>query len=323
MIGAPIEVLSAHRMRRVEELMRRALTTDLREMADVVAYVFEAGGKRLRPGLTLLCGRLFDAEWDTITPIAAAVEMIHTATLLHDDIMDASPTRRGRRTVACRWDPLTAAAAGDFILAHAFRLLAACGRDDVLRAVSRITTRLCEGEVLQAQHRHNASVTVEQYLEIIDCKTADFLSCCCRLGAMLAGAPADAGDAIADFGLHLGRVFQITDDLLDYLGEPEVTGKDVGADFREGKYTLPVIMALREPSDASTRLRGLIACGDLSSDTFIEVRRAVVEAGGVRTACDAARSSFEAAVAALDALPSGAERDALRKLASWITSRST
>lgn len=307
----------------VEQFLRARLASDVPLMRDVCGYAFEAGGKRLRPALTLICGSMFGAPLGDLLPAAAAMEMIHTATLLHDDIMDASPTRRGRATVTRRWDPVTAVYAGDYILSRAFTLLSEYGRADILKVFSGVTSRLCEGEILQAQNRHRLEVTVEEYLEVIDCKTAHFLACCCRVGGMVAGAPDDALAALSAYGTQIGLVFQITDDLLDYLGDSEKTGKDVGADFREGKYTLPVLMALHSGRAEADRLRELLASEDRSESAFKDVRGLVLAAGGEKQAAAFAEDCTQAAISALDALPAGDERDALRYFAEWIARRST
>jgi geranylgeranyl pyrophosphate synthase len=307
----------------VESFLRSQLTSDLPLLQTVCEYVFEAGGKRLRPGLAIVSGRLFGASDEELLPAAAAVEMIHTATLLHDDIMDASPMRRGRVTVSRRWNPVVAVYSGDFILSRAFTLLSGYGRIDVLEAFSEVTTRLCRGELLQARHRHDLDISVEDYLAIIDCKTAHFLSACCRVGGMLASAAPEALDALSRYGTQIGLAFQVTDDLLDYVGDVEETGKDVGADFREGKYTLPVIMALQAEGDAAGALRDLLASEDHSDETFRRVRALVIDSGAVEHARGFALSCTEGAISALEALPPGGERDMLKDLAIWIASRTT
>ena len=307
----------------VEKFLRARLASDQSLLHSVCEYAFEAGGKRLRPCLTLVSGAMFGASLESLLPAAAAVEMIHTATLLHDDIMDASPMRRGRTTVTRRWDPVTAVYTGDYILSRAFTLLSEYGRADILTTFSGVTSRLCAGEILQARNRRNLSITVEEYLEIIDCKTAHFLACCCRVGGMAGDAPAEALSALSAYGTQIGLVFQITDDLLDYLGDTRKTGKDVGADFREGKYTLPVIMALRSGGPEAGRLRELLASDDMSETAFREAREAVIASGAAERAAAFAAECTEAAKAALEALPSGPDREALRYFAEWIARRST
>lgn len=307
----------------VEAYLRAQLHSELPLMREVCEYALDAGGKRLRPGLVMLCGRLLGAANEDLLPAAAAVEMVHTATLLHDDIMDASPMRRGRLTVARRWDPVVAVYAGDYILSRAFALLSEYEREDILNVFSEVTTRLCAGEVLQATKRHDLNVTVDDYLEIISCKTAYFLSCCCRVAGLIAHADEPVLDALSTYGREIGLVFQITDDLLDYVGDTEETGKDVGTDFREGKYTLPVIMALRSDNETSARLRDLLLGGDESDETFCRVRGTVIESGAVDRAHAFARECTNRAVEALETLPPLGERDALRRLALWIASRTT
>jgi octaprenyl-diphosphate synthase len=307
----------------VEAFLRSQLGSDLPLMREVCEYALDAGGKRLRPGLVMLCGRLLGAPSSVLLPAAAAVEMVHTATLLHDDIMDASPMRRGRLTVARRWDPLVAVYAGDYILSRAFALLSEYDREDILNVFSEVTTLLCKGEVLQATRRHDLGVTVDDYLEIINFKTAHFLACCCRVAGMIANAGESILDALSLYGRQIGLVFQITDDLLDYVGDTEETGKDVGTDFREGKYTLPVIMALCTEGDAGGRLRELLTSGDESDETFCRVRATVIESGAVDLARAFASECTDRAVEALECLPPTGERDALRRLALWIACRTT
>lgn len=307
----------------VEAFLRSQLASDDPLMRSVCEYALDSGGKRLRPGLVMLCGRLLGADSKDLLPAAAAVEMIHTATLLHDDIMDASPMRRGRLTVCRRWDPKVAVFAGDYILSRAFNLLSEYGRKDVMSVFSDVTTRLCAGEVLQASKRGNLAISVDDYLEIIDCKTAHFLSSCCRVGGLVANASDPALDSLSHYGKQIGLVFQMTDDLLDYVGDTRVTGKDVGADFREGKYTLPVIMALQSGGETTKRLIDVLTNGDCSDAAFTQVRTMVIQSGALDRARAAATECTHAAVAALESLPGGGERDALRRLAEWIASRTT
>jgi geranylgeranyl pyrophosphate synthase len=307
----------------VEGFLRRSLSSSLPTLQTVCDYAFEAGGKRVRPSLALVAGAMFGASLEELLPAAAAVEMIHTATLLHDDIMDASPMRRGRETVTRRWDPETAVYAGDYILSRAFMLLGEYGRADILSVFSEVTSRLCLGEVLQARNRRNLAVTVDEYLEIIDDKTAYFLASCCRVGGMVGNASPEALAALSAYGTQIGLVFQITDDLLDYLGDTRETGKDVGADFREGKYTLPIIMALHSGHPAAAPLREILASDDPSDGAFQEVRAAVLASGAAEAAHDFAMECTRAAVAALDDLPPGRERDALHFFAEWVKRRST
>ncbi|HEY3414193.1 MAG TPA: polyprenyl synthetase family protein [Armatimonadota bacterium] len=308
-------------MAEVEEFLRSQLASDDPLMASVCRYALDSGGKRLRPALVMLCGRLLGAGTQDLLPAAAAVEMIHTATLLHDDIMDASPMRRGRLTVCRRWDPKVAVFAGDYILSRAFNLLSDYGRKDVMSVFSEVTTRLCEGEVLQASKRGDLEISVDDYLEIINCKTAHFLSSCCRVGGLVANADEPALDALSQYGKQIGLVFQMTDDLLDYVGDTRETGKDVGADFREGKYTLPVIVALQARDETSRRLVDVLAHGDCSNAAFTRVRSLVIRSGALDRARAAADKCTEAAVESLNSLPDGGEREALRRLAQWIASR--
>lgn len=307
----------------VEQFLRSRLASDMPLLQEVCDYAFEAGGKRLRPCLALVSGAMFGAPLESLLRAAAAVEMIHTATLLHDDIMDASPTRRGRATVTRQWDAVTAVYAGDYILSRAFTLLSEYGRADILNVFSGVTSRLCEGEILQARNRRRLDVTTEECLTVIDCKTAHFLACCCRVGGMVAGAPPEALAALSAYGTQIGLVFQITDDLLDYLGDTEKTGKDVGADFREGKYTLPVLMALHSGHPEAARLRELLASEDRSNDAFRAVRACVLAAGGEKEAAAFADECTQSAIAALSELPAGPPRDALQYFAEWIARRST
>ncbi|NMC82812.1 MAG: polyprenyl synthetase family protein [Armatimonadetes bacterium] len=305
----------------IEVFIRDQLRSDLPLMRELCEYAFDAGGKRLRPGLTLLSGRLLGASRETLFPAAAAVEMIHTATLLHDDIMDASPLRRGRETVCRRWDAVKAVYAGDYILSKAFTLLSGYNRSDVLELFSEVTSRLCAGETLQARNRQNLGITLDDYLEIIDCKTALFLSSCCRVGGLLASASDTELNALTEYGSQIGRAFQITDDLLDYLGDSEQTGKDVGADFREGKFTLPVILALRGRDETADRLHALLASSSATDETFREVRRIVIESGAVNRTHDYAVHCTRNAIQSLRVLPSRPERTTLEELARWISNR--
>ncbi|MGD0898067.1 MAG: polyprenyl synthetase family protein [Thermoguttaceae bacterium] len=305
---------------RVEETLREQFRSDYPFIDGLVRYGFRLGGKRLRPALVLLCARACGRLRREHVVLAAAVEMIHTATLIHDDVLDEATMRRHLDTVNVRWNNETSVLLGDYFFSRSLCL--ASSLDDVFgcQAIGDATRSMCEGELRQAESRGNYALTEQHYFDIIASKTAALTACCCRIGAHYAGADPPVGEALARYGLQLGVAFQITDDLLDVVGDEATVGKSLGTDLLKQKSTLPLIRLLdRVSADERTELLGQLSG---SGNHHRDILRgwwgrsdALVYARG--QALQFARRAAQE----LDVLGPGAARDALAGLAEFVVNR--
>lgn len=310
-------------LRRVEELLRAELSSAVQTVAAASRHILDAGGKRLRPSLVLLsahaCRGGFDCE--RAARIAASTELIHMATLMHDDVIDGSDSRRGRTTPNAIWGNQVSVLTGDYMLAKAFSLLAPDGDTGITQALSCATVAMAEGEISQIESRGDWSAPAERYLSIIRDKTASFMSACCRIGAILAGGYQPAVEGLAQYGLNLGMAFQITDDLLDLVGDPVQTGKPVGADIREGKLTMPLILVLETAGTADRAALEQIIRGGAASEDIEFVQKLAVQTGAVGGTRETAAQYIEQAVEHLEALPASEARNCLEELARHVLQR--
>ena len=229
----------------VDNLIRANLNSEVPMVEEIAAYLIEAGGKRLRPLLVLLCAKACGYQGNEHVKLAAVIEFLHTAMLLHDDVVDESDLRRGRETVNAAWGNAPSVLVGDFLHSRAFEMMVDIGNIRVMEILSKATNVIAEGEVQQLSFIRNPATTEVEYLEIISRKTAMLFQAAAHAGAVLAGADEKTEHALRDYGLHLGLAFQMVDDQLDYLGTPEELGKNIGDDLAEGKVTLPLIVAMR------------------------------------------------------------------------------
>ena len=315
--------LLAPEMSRVSGVIReRMASRSAPRIPEVTAHLVEAGGKRLRPLLTLAAARLVGGGGEHPVRLAATVEFIHTATLLHDDVVDESRQRRGRPTANLLWDNQSSVLVGDYLFARAFELMVETGSLRVLAILSRASAQIAEGEVLQLTASRDLATDEAVYLEVVRGKTAALFAAACQAGGVIAGATEAQARALATYGDALGVAFQIADDLLDYEGRPGATGKDVGDDFREGKLTLPLIKAVAR-ADAEERAffaraigRGRAEEGDLERALAILARHDALEATRADALAWAARARDT-----LDALPGGEIAEALRDLADQAVLR--
>lgn len=254
----------------VNSTILEQLQSPVAMIPELASHLLQSGGKRLRPILTLSAARLFGYEGDDHTKLAAAVELIHAATLLHDDVVDGSRLRRGLKTANVIWGNKESVLVGDFIFSRAFELMVAARNLDVLQVLSHASGVIAEGEVLQLSTQKNINATFEMYLAVVESKTAALFAAAACAGAMIAGAPPAMSDALKRYGRNLGVAFQLVDDALDYTGFEEDLGKSVGDDFREGKMTLPIVYALDRASPAEkdfwrrTISKGVQEEGDLA-----------------------------------------------------------
>jgi octaprenyl-diphosphate synthase len=229
----------------VDDLIRANLTSEVPMVEEIAAYLIEAGGKRLRPLLVLLCAKASGYQGNDHVKLAAVIEFLHTAMLLHDDVVDESVLRRGRTTVNAEWGNAPSVLVGDFLHSRAFEMMVDIGNIRVMEILSKATNVIAEGEVQQLSFIRNPATTEVEYMEIITRKTAMLFQAAAQAGAVLAGANEETEHALRDYGLHLGIAFQMVDDQLDYLGTPGELGKNIGDDLAEGKVTLPLIIAMR------------------------------------------------------------------------------
>jgi heptaprenyl diphosphate synthase len=278
------------------------------------------GGKRLRPALVLLCGAFYPAVQSELVDVATAVELIHTASLVHDDVVDHAPLRRGHATISNRWGESRAVLYGDYLFARAFSLLTRHGFSSILDNMTRAISLMCEGEITQSSLLFNCNVTEADYLAYIHKKTAFFLSACCLAGAEACGMPNVGKKALASYGLQLGYAFQLTDDLLDFTGDIHDTGKPVLHDLKEGILTQPVIKLLRDPQ-YSLQTRKIIEERDFTAGNLICIQQALQESGILADTRDKARALVARAKQNLEKLPLKPSRPILARLADHIARR--
>jgi octaprenyl-diphosphate synthase len=309
----------------VEVLLGDEIRSDVRAAYAISGHTLSAGGKRLRPALVVLAARaaahLFPQK--TVFASAAAAELIHMASLIHDDVVDGSAERRGRPTANATFGNQISVLVGDYLLAKSIYLAAREGNMDVIRVFSKVTVGLSEGEVLQITAKGDVDTSEETYLTIIEKKTAGFIAGCCEVGAMLASATPTQVAALSSYGLNCGLAFQIADDLLDYTGDPRKTGKPQCGDLREGKMTLPLILTLRDVSDDEKAhlLHILQEPESLSEPEIADVRATIARHEGFTRTAETARRYVAEAQAALQALPDSPYRDSLNALADYALTR--
>jgi octaprenyl-diphosphate synthase len=312
--------LVAPDMAAVDAVIRARLVSGVPLINTVSAYIVSAGGKRLRPAILLLAAGALGHRGPARHELAAVVEFIHTATLLHDDVVDESALRRGRPTANASFGNAASVLVGDFLYSRAFQMMVAVGKPAVLPILSEATNVIAEGEVLQLMNMHQPDITREAYLQVIRFKTAKLFEASARLGAVVADAPAAMEDACAEYGRSLGTAFQLVDDLLDYEGNTAELGKNVGDDLREGKPTLPLIAAMeRGSAEQRQRIRHAIEHGD--TEHLSEIVQIVHDTGALEVTRAAARAEVACAVAAASALPNTPERAALLELAAQSVQR--
>lgn len=315
--------LIAPKLQLVEEELRRNFSSEIVTIQEVGKHILEGGGKRLRPALLLLTARMLGYKGNRDVTYGAVVEFIHTATLVHDDIIDEAALRRGRTSINYRWGNHLTVLVGDYLYTHAMKMALDEGDLDILKLLSRITIRMIEGEILALENRGSAQVTSDQYFDIIGRKTAELFGGTCRVSALLARANEEQTAALSNYGYNLGICFQLTDDLLDFTSSSEVLGKPVLSDLREGKLTLPLILTLARLSETERR-RIERALTERNSDEIgpEEVIAMVNRFDGVEQTRDIVRDYAEQARTALTLLPASAERDALEAALDFVVNRS-
>jgi octaprenyl-diphosphate synthase len=306
---------------KVERLFEEQTRSDVALVSEIGRYIREGGGKRIRPALLLLASRMCGYEGERAVLLGSVVEFIHTATLLHDDIIDEATTRRGRRSVNDRWGNDITVLAGDFLYTKSMSMALSQDNLPILRLLSDITLSMIEGELLEIERSADLAVTPEIHLDIIRRKTADLFSGCTRIGGMLGGLGEEQERALASYGLNLGICFQMVDDLLDFTADEKVLGKPVASDLREGKLTLPALFLLRRNPDALGPVKTVLDDGCFDRVPADEIARLVRESGALDEARRLAEDYAERARRDLAGFERSAYREALRALPDFILAR--
>ena len=328
--GAPAGASFLNFVRRdleaVEARMNADLGSDVRTVYALTRHILNAGGKRLRPAMVALSARAAAEDSavneDRLATVGAAVEFVHMATLVHDDVVDNTAMRRGKPTANAVYGNGVAVLSGDYILARAMRLLAIDGDLRIIRTVSEITVEMSEGEVMEISATGRSDLSQAEYFEILRKKTAVFVEGCCRCGAIVSCANEKTETALADYGYRLGMAFQIADDLLDYTGDPEATGKPRGSDLRDGRATLPFLLAL-DASAPCERTTLLAAFGNQALDdpAVLAVCDLLNRYEAFDRTREAARDQVEKAEGALTLLPESTARDCFAALTDYVVQR--
>ena len=311
----------ANDFKAINELIESSLHSRVPLVAEIAAYLVQAGGKRLRPLLVLLAARSCGDSSQHPVKLAVAIEFLHTAMLLHDDVVDESTLRRGRRTANAEWGNAASVLVGDFLHSRAFELMVELGNIDVMALISKATNGIAEGEVQQLTLLQNTSTSEADYIEVIYRKTALLFEVSAESGAVLGGASASEAAAYREYGRHLGLAFQLMDDWLDYEGSAQELGKNTGDDLAEGKVTLPIILALKAAGASDRRILEQ-AITQPGSVAFEDVRCIAERCGGIETTKHRAAAEASLAESALQGLPDSACKSQMIRLSQFAVERS-
>ena len=315
-----IRALVAEDLQSVDQTIVQRLASDIVLVNQVSQYIIGAGGKRLRPLSVVLAARACGHQGRKHVPAAAIIEFIHTATLLHDDVVDGSDLRRGRNTANQVFGNEASVLVGDYLYSRSFQMMVELGDLRIQEVMANATNTIAEGEVLQLMNAHDPETTERRYLEVIYRKTAKLFEAGAQMAAIVSGSPREIEQSMVDYGRHLGTAFQLVDDVLDYKATAEELGKNLGDDLAEGKPTLPVIYALAHaPAAEAVRLREAIETGGI--DDLDQITRLIETSGGLEYTAGMARREKELAVEALGRLPASKFRDALVTLADFAVAR--
>ncbi|MCY4642478.1 MAG: polyprenyl synthetase family protein [Gammaproteobacteria bacterium] len=317
-----VQRLVADDMEGVNAVIRRYLHSDIALINQIINYIISSGGKRMRPLLALLCARACGYEGDKHLLVAAITEFIHTATLLHDDVVDNSSMRRGQETANLIWGNESSILVGDFIFSRSFEMMVEVGTMRVMEILAHASNTIAEGEVMQLMNSHDPDSTEEHYMLVIQSKTAKLFEAACQLGAVLSGQPQKVEEACTKYGMHIGTAFQLKDDVLDYQSSPEEMGKNLGEDLTEGRPTLPLIHALRKSNkDKAELIRDAIIHG--GKRHMREVMAAIHDTGAIAHTLETARKHARSARLHLEMLPDNEYRSALEGLTEFAISRTS
>ncbi len=308
-------------MAQVDNVIHERLASQVALVNQISHYIVNAGGKRVRPMMLMMVARALGCETAERHELAAVVEFIHTATLLHDDVVDESSLRRGRETANAAFGNAASVLVGDFLYSRAFQMMVSTGRLRVMDVLAGATNVIAEGEVLQLMNMHDPDLTVDDYMRVIEYKTAKLFEASARLGAVIAEAPRELEDACAAYGRAVGTAFQLIDDLLDYEGTTAELGKNIGDDLREGKPTLPLLIAMQRCSAEERELiRHAIIHGEV--ERMAEIVAIVKGTGALEATRQAAVAQAEQASRLLEALPASIYKDSLLELSAHSVHRS-
>jgi octaprenyl-diphosphate synthase len=316
-----LAALLAEDLAAVDAIIHQYMTSPVGVIPNLASYLVDAGGKRIRPLITLAAARLLGGGGDGPRKLAAAVEFIHSATLLHDDVVDDSSMRRGKKSANIVWGNASSVLVGDFLFARSFNLMVETGDLMVLDILARAASVIAEGEVMQLAAANDADTSRERYMEIVAAKTAALFAAAAKSGAVAAGRPGAEASALETYGRELGLAFQLVDDALDYGGRASAMGKNTGDDFKEGKVTLPVVFARDAGDEAERAFWRRAMGGERSDDDFHRALALIRRHDAIGLTIAAARSHAGRATAALSALPANAYRDALHDLAAFVVER--
>jgi octaprenyl-diphosphate synthase len=311
-------------MKKLEASIDKLVTTRVGFIKEIVNHIINSGGKRVRPILVILSSRLCGHKNDKHTPYAAIVEFIHTATLLHDDVVDNAQTRRGASTANTIWGNEASVLVGDFLYAKSMELLADEGNSVIFSAMAKATKSLSEGEILELVKTSEMETSEEDYFEIIGNKTAVLFSVACEIGAILGKVGNNKRDSMKNFGQNLGMAFQLQDDVLDYTSYDNVLGKRVGTDIKEGKVTLPLIHAISSANEKEkSSIQKVLKKSNVTERDFEKIRKIILKYGGIEHTIDKTQKYTAAAKKCLNIFEDSPYKDALLTLTDYMLSRKT
>lgn len=305
-----------------EEKIKETLNGVTPAVSMVGKHLFLGGGKRIRPFLSILCSKIFGYNGEKASILACSVESIHTASLLHDDVVDGASIRRGRPSAHFLWGNQVVILVGDFLYSNALRLANSLKNQKIMDALSNATSRMSEGELIQLNKKGNPDITKEDYMEIIKGKTAILMSAACKGGAVIGNATQEEEDALTAFGLKLGMAFQITDDVLDYMAEEKILGKSLGKDLEEGKITLPMIYLLRNTTThEAEKVKAIIGAEQISKSDLTYILDLLKKYRSIEQSFEKANSILQEAKAELDIFKDSVEKSALLTISDYSLRR--
>ncbi|QIG49234.1 polyprenyl synthetase family protein [Nordella sp. HKS 07] len=318
----PLIALTAPDMVKVNEAILARAASHVEVIPELAGHLINSGGKRIRPMLTVATARMCDAKGDSHVKLATSVEFMHTATLLHDDVVDESDLRRGKKTARLIWGNQASVLVGDYLLGQAFKMMVETGSLESLRILSNAAAVIAEGEVLQLSASHDTSTTEDAYMQVIGAKTAALFAAAAEVGAVIAGRPKGEQAALESYGRNLGIAFQLVDDALDYSGKQALMGKSVGDDFREGKITLPVVLSYRRGSHEERNFwKRTLEDGNQTADDLVYAQKLVERHNAIADTVERARHYGDIARDALAIFPDSDYKSALSEAVDFCVAR--
>ncbi|MDD4357448.1 MAG: polyprenyl synthetase family protein [Smithellaceae bacterium] len=312
----------ADEMGQIESYLDQYISSDIKLIPEVAHHLIDSGGKRFRPLLHLICTRLCGFTGESRFPLAASIEFIHTASLLHDDVIDEAVIRRGKTSANNVWGNAASVLVGDFLYSKAFTLFSIIGNLDIFRLMSKMTNIMSEGEVFQLMKCGDTNLTEEEYLSIVEKKTAVLISAACESAAILGCTPKEQIRALGQYGYKIGMAFQITDDTLDYMARKEDFGKSIGKDLEEGKMTLPLIYTLARCSqNERNMIKTTIENKSFSPETIRKIFALIQKSGGINYSLNRAQTFIRESMNELEVFNDTPAKDHLRAIADYVLSR--